>query len=143
MFIGIICSNQGHLAILGQYKIYVNICANADSCKLILKFLSKTEKNGTNANFDLDSVDNFFLISFNCFSVTVQSVGRFFIPSLKNNFCSNIWRFRVFWYVLTQLVNTSDSLYWTVVLFYLPCFGFHLFLKYHSLKIFGKLSYKP
>ncbi len=65
IFIGIIRSNQGHLAILGQYKIYVNICANADSCKLILKFLSKTEKNGTNTNFDVDSIDNFFLISFN------------------------------------------------------------------------------
>jgi hypothetical protein len=117
MFIGIICSNQRYLAILGQYKIYVNICANADSRKSILKFLSKTEKNGTNANFDSDFVDDFFLISLNCFFVTVQSIGRFFIPSLKNNVPSNIWRFSVFWYVLTQLVSTSDLLYWTVVLF--------------------------
>jgi hypothetical protein len=117
MFIGIIRSNQGHFAISGQYKIYVNICANAYSRKLILKFFSKTEKNGTNANFDFKSVGDFFLISFNCFFVTVHSIGRFFIPSLKNNFCSNIWQFSVFWYVLTQLVNTSDSLSWTVILF--------------------------
>jgi hypothetical protein len=80
MFIGIICSNQGYSAILGQYKIYVNICANADSRKLILKFFSKTEKNGTNANFDCHTVDDIFLISFNFF-VTVQSVGSSFIPS--------------------------------------------------------------
>jgi hypothetical protein len=67
MFIGIICSNQGHFAILGQYKIYVNICANADSPNLILKFLSKKERNGTNANLNFDSIDDFFMISFNCF----------------------------------------------------------------------------
>ncbi len=41
--IGIIHSNQGHFAIFGHYKIYVNIYANADSCKSILKFFSKTE----------------------------------------------------------------------------------------------------
>ena len=77
MFIGIIRSNQGHLAISGQYEIYVNICANADSRKSILKFLSKTEKNGTNANFDLDSVDDFFLISFNCFLWQYNPLGGF------------------------------------------------------------------
>ncbi len=58
-----------------------------------------------------------FLDFFQLFFVTVQAVERFFIPSLKNNFCSNIWWFSVFWYVLTHLVNTSDLLYWTVVLF--------------------------
>jgi hypothetical protein len=127
MFIGIICSKQGHFAILGQYKIYVNICTNADSRKSILKFLSKTEKHGTNANFDFKSVDDFFLISFNCFFVTVQFIGRFFIPSLKNNFCSNIWQISVFWYVLTQLVNTSDLLSWTVILFLFLVFVFFCF----------------
>ena len=105
LFISIIRSSQRHFAISGQYKMYVNICANADSCKLILKFFSKTEKNGTNANFDFKSVDDIFLTSFNFFCNSTICL-EFFYPIIEKQF--------LFQYLA---INTSDSLSWTVVLF--------------------------
>ncbi len=104
MLIGIICSNQGHSAILGQYKMYVNICANADSRKLILKFFSKTEKNGTNANFDCKSVDDIFLISFIFFcNSTIR--WEFFYPITEKQSLFQYMAIQCIWYVLTQFVN--------------------------------------
>jgi hypothetical protein len=58
---------------LRQYKIHANICANADSCKLILTSFSKTEKNVTNTNFEFDK-----LVLIDC----IDSLKHCFFPLL-------------------------------------------------------------
>jgi hypothetical protein len=69
--VGIIYCNHGHLAILGQFKIYVNICTNDDKHKSILTSFSKTENIGINTNFEFDK-----LVLIDC----ISSLKNYFFP---------------------------------------------------------------
>jgi hypothetical protein len=117
--------------------IHVNICTNADSCKPILTSFSKTEKNGTNTNFEFDKLILIYCIDIEpmFLSITRKILNPItIIGLLLQNFV--IQSFTVGFDAIDNFVRL---IFFTIGPFSLPLFEFVSFFYHHSMKKIGSV----